>query len=91
MASYRRDYYEANRDKILERQKAWYRKNKTNPSRTKMTAEERRMAKNECEARRRDRLRNRQNEQAQELELIDPMPKMAKGINGIKELLSGKA
>jgi len=49
------------------------------------------MAKNECDARRRDRLRNRQNEQAQALELIEPMPKMAKGLAGIMELLNGRA
>ena len=50
-----------------------------------MTAEERRMAKNECEVRRRDRLRNQIIEQPEII--IDPMPKMAKGLNGIKELL----
>ena len=44
------EYYKANREKILKRQKAWYRKNKSS-SRKKMTDEERRMAKNECEAR----------------------------------------
>ena len=49
------EYYKANREKILKRQKAWYRKNKAN-SRKKMTDEERRMAKNECEARRREKL-----------------------------------
>lgn len=82
------EYYKANREKILERQKAWYRKNKTSPTRIKMTAEERRMAKNECEARRRDRLRNQTIEQPEII--IDPMPKMARGVDGIKEFLSGK-
>ena len=88
MGEYRREYYEVNKDKILKHQKAWYRKNKTSPTRIKMTAEERRMAKNECEARRRDRLRNQTTEQPEII--IDPMPKMAKGADGIKEFLSGK-
>lgn len=43
------------------------------------------MAKNECEARQRDRLRNQTTEQPEII--IDPMPKMAEGLNGIKELL----
>ena len=76
------EYYKANREKILKRQKEWYRKNKSN-SRKKMTAEERRMAKNECEARRREKLEKATGEP----EIIDPMPKMAKGAAAIKEFL----
>ena len=76
------EYYKANREKILKRQKAWYRKNKSN-SRKKMTAEERRMAKNECEARRREKLKKADGEP----EIIDPMPKMAKGVDTIREFL----
>ena len=82
-----REYYKANREKILKRQKAWYRKNKSN-SRKEMTAEERRMAINECEARRRDRLRNQIIEQPEII--INPMPKMARGADGIKEFLNGR-
>ena len=77
-----REYYKANREKILKRQKEWYRKNKSN-SRKKMTAEERRMAKNECEARRREKLKKADGEPG----IIDPMPKMAKGSVAIKEFL----
>ena len=55
-------------------------KNKAS-TRIKMTAEERRMAKNECEARRREKLKKA----AGEPEIIDPMPKMAKGMAAIKE------
>ena len=77
-----REYYKANREKILKRQKEWYRKNKSN-SRKKMTAEERRMAKNECEARRREKLKKADGEP----EIIDPMPKMVKGAVAIKEFL----
>ena len=76
------EYYKANREKILKRQKAWYRKNKSS-SRKKMTDEERRMAKNECEARRREKLKKAD----EEPEIIDPMPKMAKGVAAIKEFL----
>ena len=60
-----REYYKANREKILKRQKAWYRKNKAN-ARKKMTDEERRP------------------------EIIDPMPKMAKGVDTIREFLQKK-
>ena len=77
-----REYYKSNREKILKRQKAWYRKNKSS-SRKKMTDEERRMAKNECEARRREKLKKADGEP----EIIDPMPKMAKGSVAIKEFL----
>ena len=41
------------------------------------------MAKNECEARRREKLKKAVGEP----EIIDPMPKMAKGIVAIKEFL----
>ena len=77
-----REYYKANREKILKRQKAWYRKNKSS-SRKKMTDEERRMAKNECEARRREKLKKADGEP----EIIDSMPKMVKGAVAIKEFL----
>ena len=82
MATDWREYYKANREKILERQKKWYYKNKAS-TRIKMIAEERRMAKNECEARRREKLKKA----AGEPEIIDPMPKMAKGMAAIKEFL----
>ena len=45
--------------------------------------EERRMAKNECEARRREKLKKADGEPG----IIDPMPKMAKGSVAIKEFL----
>ena len=48
-----------------------------------MTDEERRMAKNECEARRREKLKKADGEP----EIIDPMPKMVKGAVAIKEFL----
>ena len=77
-----REYYKYNREKILKRQKAWYRKNKSS-SRKKMTDEERRMAKNECEARRREKLKKADGEP----EIIDLMSKMVKGAVAIKEFL----
>ena len=77
-----REYYKANREKILKRQKAWYRKNKAN-AHQKMTDEERRMAKNECGARRREKLKKATGEP----EILNPMPKMAKGAVAIKEFL----
>ena len=45
--------------------------------------EERRMAKNECEARRREKLKKADGEPG----IIDPMPKMAKGVDTIREFL----
>ena len=42
--------------------------------------EERRMAKNECEARRREKLKKADGEPG----IIDPMPKMAKGVDTIR-------
>ena len=48
-----------------------------------MTAEERRMAKNECEARRREKLKKADGEP----EIADLMPKMIKGVAAIKEFL----